>query len=307
MISRITIISGKEGSPLPQTSPEQLFQGHPLWARDIESFSPWNMDDAEYRTYSTWLSGARKGIPVAICGSCVSSLDVAWRLNALEALGEWGSVLALEQETGRGQVRREWISPPGNIYGTIKWPAMDSGEPGEPRPVWNRILPLVVGYLVCKALKDLGVEIQLKWPNDILIDGKKAGGILIEERDGVIMVGIGLNLAYAPDRELLRPDHAVPAGKINTDDMQLGPLETWIEMIKYFRNNFDAIIESQEAENFIYELADQLVWFGEEVRIVDGPEGVDRGVICGLRSDGGLVVEKDGEKHTVYSGSVMPL
>lgn len=307
MITRITIVSGKEGSPLPKTSPEELFQSHPLWGRDIEKFSPWNKEESEYRTYSTWLSGSRTGVPVAVCGACVSSLDVAWRLNALEDLPEWGSVIAQEQQTGRGQVRREWISPPGNLYGTIRWPAMDSGKPGEARPVWNRILPLIVGYLTCHALKELGVEIQLKWPNDILIDGRKAGGILIEERGGVIMVGIGLNLSYAPGRELLRPDHAVPAGKINTDEMQIGPLETWIELVKYFRNNFDSIINSQEAENFIYELADQLVWFGEEVRIVDGPGEVDRGVICGLRSDGGLVIEKDGEKHSIYSGSIMPL
>ncbi|WP_027722819.1 biotin--[acetyl-CoA-carboxylase] ligase [Maridesulfovibrio zosterae] len=307
MITRITIINGKDSSPLPRTTPEQLFQAHPLWARDIEHFGPWNSEDDEYRTYSTWLSGSRTGVPVAICGSCISSLDVAWRLHALEDLPDWGSVIALEQNTGRGQVRREWISPPGNIYGTVKWPALPVGEPGEARPVWNRILPLIVGYLTCNALKDIGVNTQLKWPNDILIDGKKAGGILIEERGGTVMVGIGLNVANAPEREQLRVDHAVPAGRINTEEMQLGPLETWIELIKYFKKNFDSIVSSQDADSFLYELADQLVWFGKEVKIVDGPDGVDRGVICGLRSDGGLVVDKDGVKHEIYSGSVMPL
>lgn len=166
---------------------------------------------------------------------------------------------------------------------------------------------MIVGYLTCNALRDLGLETQLKWPNDILIDGKKVGGILIEERNNVTMVGIGLNLAYAPARELLRADHAVPAGKMNTDEMQLGPLEAWVELIKYFRNNFDSIIEMKNTDDFLYELADRLVWFGEEVKIVDGPEGVDRGVICGLRSDGGLVVDSDGKKHEIYSGSVMPL
>ncbi|CCO24476.1 biotin--[acetyl-CoA-carboxylase] ligase [Maridesulfovibrio hydrothermalis] len=307
MITRITIINGKAESPLPEVTPEKLFQAHPLWARDIEHYGPWNSEDAEYKTYSTWLSGSRTGVPVAVCGACVSSLDVAWRLNALEDLPDWGSVIALEQNTGRGQVRREWISPAGNIYGAIKWPSLPAGDPGESRPVWNRILPLIVGYLTCNALKDLGVETQLKWPNDILIDGKKAGGILIEERGDVTMVGIGLNIAYAPERDQLRVDHAVPAGKLNTDKMQLGPLETWVGLMKYYKTHFDAIVSSQDADNFLYELADQLVWFGEEVKIVDGPDGVTQGVICGLRSDGGLVVEKDGVKHNIYSGSVMPL
>ncbi|MBI9111332.1 biotin--[acetyl-CoA-carboxylase] ligase [Maridesulfovibrio ferrireducens] len=307
MIKRITIISGKKDSPIPKVTPEQLFQAHPLWARDIEHFSPWNSEDAEYRTYSTWLSGARAGRPIAICGSCISSIDVAWRLNALEDLPEWGSVLAVEQNTGRGQVRREWISPPGNIYGTIKWPSLPTGAPGEARPVWTRILPLIVGYLVCGALKDIGIETQLKWPNDILKDGKKIGGILIEERGSVIMVGIGLNTASAPQRDKLRPDHAVTATKINTDDMQLGPLETWIQLIDYFKNQFDAIVSTQDPEDFLKTLADQLVWFGEEVRIVDGPKEVSVGRICGLCPDGGLIIEKDGVKHEVYSGSVMPI
>ncbi|WP_320008185.1 biotin--[acetyl-CoA-carboxylase] ligase [Maridesulfovibrio sp.] len=307
MITRITIISGKENSPLPKTTPEKLFQAHPLWARDIENFGPWNSEDAEYRSYSTWISGSRTGVPVAVCGSCVSSLDVAWRLNSLEDLSDWGSVLAVEQNTGRGQVRREWISPPGNLYGTVKWPSLPEAKPGEVRPVWNRILPLIVGYLTCNALRDLGIDAQLKWPNDILIDGRKAGGILIEERSNVTMVGIGLNLVYAPERDLLRADHAVPAGKLNTDTMQLGPLETWVELIKHFRGNFDSIISLNNTDDFLYELQDRLVWFGEEVRIVDGPEGVERGVICGLRSDGGLVVDSNGEQHEIYSGSVMPL
>ncbi|OEU69663.1 MAG: biotin--[acetyl-CoA-carboxylase] ligase [Desulfovibrio sp. S3730MH75] len=307
MITRITIVSGKDESPIPKITPEQIFQAHPLWARDIEHFSPWNSEDAEYRTYSTWLSGARKGVPIAISGCCVSSLDVAWRLNALEDLPEWGSVLSLEQHTGRGQVRREWISPPGNVYGAIKWPALPTAAPGEERPVWTRILPLIVGYLACKALKDIGVDAQLKWPNDILMNGKKVGGMLIEERGSVVVVGIGLNTASAPDKSALRPGHAVEATRINTDEMELGPLETWIGLVSYFKSHFDSIVSTQDPEDFLAELADQLVWFGEEVRIVDGPKDVTEGRICGLCPDGGLIIEKDGIKHSVYSGSVMPL
>lgn len=307
MITRITIVSGKDGSPIPKVTPEQIFQAHPLWARDIERFGPWNNVEDECRTYSTWLSGARAGRPIAICGSCLSSLDVAWRLNSLEDLPEWGSVLAVEQHTGRGQVRREWVSPPGNLYGAIKWPALATGAPGEFRPVWARILPLIVGYLACRALKDIGVETQLKWPNDLLKDGKKIGGILIEERESSIMVGIGLNTASAPERDQLRPDHAVSAASINTAGVQLGPLETWIHFVDYFKSQFDSILSMQEPEEFLNILADQLVWFGEEVRIVDGPKDITTGRICGLSADGGLIVEKDGAEHTVYSGSVMPL
>lgn len=307
MITRITIISGKSDSPVSKVKPETFFVAHPLWARDIENMGPWNSEDSEYRPYATWLSGARKGVPVAICGPCKSSFDVAWYLNSLEDLPEWGSVLALEQQTGRGQVRREWVSPPGNIYGVIKWPELPKPKEGEGRPIWTRILPLVVGDLLCKALASFGVEISLKWPNDLLINNKKAGGILIEERDGSTMVGVGLNLASAPETSQLRPDSSIPAVKINTDKMQLSPLETWAEIVTYLKGSFKEIITNQEPDIFLDKLARKLVWSGSEVRVVDGPKGLDRGVITGLCSDGGLILEKDGQEHCLYSGSVMPL
>lgn len=307
MITRITIISGKsDNSPVAKVTPETFFVAHPLWARDIENMGPWNSEEIEHLPYSLWLSGARKGVPVAVCGSCKSSFDVAWHLHRRKELPEWGSVLALEQATGRGQVRREWISPPGNIYAVLKWPELPKSEEGEGRPIWSRILPLVVGDLVCKALLSFGAEVSLKWPNDLLIGNQKVGGILIEERDGATMVGIGLNLASAPDKSLLRKD-SISATQINSGELQLSPLETWAEIVSFLKGAFAETIANLEPSIFLEKLANKLVWFGQEVRIVDGPKGLEKGVITGLMEDGGLIVEQDGEKISVYSGSVMPI
>ncbi len=61
--------------------------------------------------------------PVIVCGPCTSSLDAAHALAAADALPEWGAVLAVSQRAGRGQLRRPWESPPGNIYAAMRLPA----------------------------------------------------------------------------------------------------------------------------------------------------------------------------------------
>lgn len=306
MISRISILSGKEESPIAKVTPETFFVSHPLWARDIENLGSWNAEDLESLPYSSWVSGAMRGVPVAVCGPCSSCFDVAWYLHRRESLPEWGSVLVLEQNAGRGQVRRTWVSPPGNIYAVLKWPKLHTNEDNEARPIWTRILPLVVGDLLCRALESMGVDAKLKWPNDLLINNQKIGGILIEERDGAIMVGLGINLDSAPDKSLLRED-SLPAAKINSDELELSPLESWSEIVPFIKSEYKEILANLQPSQFLERLTQRLVWSGQKVRVVDGPEGLEYGIVAGLTEDGGLIIDRDGEKVSMYSGSILPL
>jgi BirA family transcriptional regulator, biotin operon repressor / biotin---[acetyl-CoA-carboxylase] ligase len=104
-------------------------------------------------------------------------------------------VTAAEQTAGRGRQGRTWTSPPGKalLYSAIL------------RPLDERhlLLPLAVPLAVCESAEELepGVECQVKWPNDIWIEGRKLAGILIEAKpqDGWAVIGVGLNLTIAPD------------------------------------------------------------------------------------------------------------
>jgi len=104
-------------------------------------------------------------------------------------------VTAREQTAGRGRVGRVWTAPEGKalLYSAIL------------RPLDQRhlLLPLSVPLAVCAAAESLrpGIECQVKWPNDVWLDGRKLSGILIEARpqDGWAVIGIGLNLTIAPD------------------------------------------------------------------------------------------------------------
>jgi len=102
-------------------------------------------------------------------------------------------VTAAEQTAGRGRQGRTWTAPPDSalLYSAVL-------RPIEPR---HSVLPLAVALAVCETAEILrpGIECQVKWPNDIHLDGRKLAGILIEARpqDGWAVLGVGLNLTIA--------------------------------------------------------------------------------------------------------------
>jgi BirA family biotin operon repressor/biotin-[acetyl-CoA-carboxylase] ligase len=104
-------------------------------------------------------------------------------------------ITAAEQTEGRGRQGRTWIAPPGKalLYSAVVRPLEER----------HMALPLAVPLAVCEAAEELqpGIRCGVKWPNDVLIDGRKLAGVLIEARpqDGWAVIGVGLNLSIAPD------------------------------------------------------------------------------------------------------------
>ncbi len=106
-----------------------------------------------------------------------------------------GTVVSAEEQTeGRGRGGRSWSAPPGTalLYSAIL-------RPLDPR---HRVLALATSLAVCEAVEELAPDAscQIKWPNDVLLDGRKLAGILIEARlrEGWAVIGVGLNLAIEP-------------------------------------------------------------------------------------------------------------
>jgi BirA family biotin operon repressor/biotin-[acetyl-CoA-carboxylase] ligase len=134
----------------------------------------------------------------------VRSLEVAWtvgstntellsRANPPSGLSE--VMLAEYQTAGRGRRGRAWLAPPGGaICLSLSWTFTDV-------PADLSALGLVIGVCELRALRGLGVSrAKLKWPNDVLVDERKLGGILIELRaesggPACVVIGIGLNVA----------------------------------------------------------------------------------------------------------------
>ena len=100
------------------------------------------------------------------------------------------AVQALHQSAGHGRYGRPWVFLPGNLaLSFVLRPSCPSARYGE--------LSLMCGVALARALE--GYDIQLKWPNDVLLSGRKCAGILLETEEDYILVGLGLNIASAPE------------------------------------------------------------------------------------------------------------
>jgi BirA family biotin operon repressor/biotin-[acetyl-CoA-carboxylase] ligase len=115
------------------------------------------------------------------------------------SLPEGALVVADHQTAGRGRLGRSWEAPPGKalLFSILLRPPSERNVPE---------LSLVAGIAVADALeRTLGLSVQLKWPNDVMLRRPKVAGCLAEVRDGVVVLGIGLNVNQT--REEL-PEHA---------------------------------------------------------------------------------------------------
>jgi BirA family biotin operon repressor/biotin-[acetyl-CoA-carboxylase] ligase len=112
----------------------------------------------------------------------------AWALSHLTDLAHGDAVFTRRQTAGRGRQGRAWESPPGVLTVSYVLDAVDS-----------RSLALAAGLAVVHALADacpdVASRLAIKWPNDVLLGGRKLGGILCEAAAGRVVVGIGANLA----------------------------------------------------------------------------------------------------------------
>jgi BirA family biotin operon repressor/biotin-[acetyl-CoA-carboxylase] ligase len=106
--------------------------------------------------------------------------------------GDW--LVALDQRAGRGRQGRTWLPVPGNFYGSTLVQLRSADPPAQ-------TLSLAAGLALAEAV-DIAVPSQpllLKWPNDLLLGGRKLAGILLERSGDRIAVGFGVNLAAAPE------------------------------------------------------------------------------------------------------------
>ena len=117
--------------------------------------------------------------------------------DALKASGwstPFATVLSTHQTAGRGRRGRTWLGAPGeSLAMSVLLPQISTGASA---PSW---LPLLVGVAVVSSLREVGLsDASLKWPNDVLISGKKLAGILCEALPGGgIIAGIGLNISFS--------------------------------------------------------------------------------------------------------------
>ena len=245
---------------------------------------------------------------IYISGATSSTFDIANLLASQKALPVWGSVLAHTQHAGRGQLGRSWFSEAGNLFANIRLPLEG--------PFAGQAAAPFFGCLMAETLNSMGYPVRVKWPNDLIMSDaegcwRKVGGLLLEERQGALTAGVGLNLVAAPDENILRQGHAMPAGSLATLTQNLPVFSVfclWQQLVARIKVCYERITDALPHRPWTHSAEPWLAFTGQNVRIVEGtpPRIVHQGLYAGINPDGSLKLVCVSGEVAVDSGSLVP-
>jgi BirA family biotin operon repressor/biotin-[acetyl-CoA-carboxylase] ligase len=225
-------------------------------------------------------------------GRIDSTNDEARRL-AESGHGHGTVVSATEQTAGRGRRGRPWSSPPGNLFCSL---LLDPGAAPGAAPQ----LTFVAAVALRDALAELAPagDFRVKWPNDILCNGAKIAGMLLEQAGTLVILGVGANIVWHPDTALY------PATCLK----RIGSGASAADVVIGFCAQLARRYDQWRQQGFAAIRADWLAGakgIGEPVtaRLADGSELT--GIFRDLDADGALQLQlADGRLHRVVAGDV---
>jgi BirA family biotin operon repressor/biotin-[acetyl-CoA-carboxylase] ligase len=222
---------------------------------------------------------------------------LAWATSGAKDLS---LVIADEQTAGRGRLDRKWFTPRGTAlaFSLILRPT------AEEKPHLTRTVGLAA-LAVADSLRRRGLVAQIKWPNDVLLNGCKVAGILVEsvwsgDEVDYLVIGIGVNVRKeaVPSAELLQ----FPATSL---EASLGPAVEPDEILHDILAGMIALRPQLASNSFIASWEKALAFRGEQVQVEEGSGNTITGKLLGLEPDGSLQLSNEGGKSiTVRFGDV---
>lgn len=239
---------------------------------------------------------ARSGVAVEVVAETGSTnADLLARAPSLAAPV---LLIAEHQNAGRGRAGRSWLSAPGHsLTFSLAW-RFDGG------PARLSGLPLAVGTALAETLAGLGQPVGLKWPNDLLKDGDKLAGILVEiaqADDGATwaVIGIGLNLVLPDELEaqIGRPVAAVPwLARMDRDTLMAAVLDGLAGALRSFEERGFAAFSARWNLLHAYQ--------GQPVVILDRGAVLHEGLAAGVDDSGRLLLDTVAGRIAVLAGDV---
>jgi BirA family biotin operon repressor/biotin-[acetyl-CoA-carboxylase] ligase len=187
-----------------------------------------------------WPAGWPEGVGRVVLAEVDSTMEEAARRADALARPSW--IMAARQTAARGRRGRTWEMPLGNFAATLVM--RPAGGPAE--AALRSFAAALALHEACTAATGDASRFALKWPNDVLMDGRKLAGILLERRAETLLVGIGVNLATAPAREALEPG-AVPPAALAEAGARIAPA-AFLDLLAPAFARHEAVLSSQGFE-----------------------------------------------------------
>ncbi len=196
-------------------------------------------------------------------------------------------VLADEQTDARGRHGTSWYSPPGGLWMSVLL-----------QPEKTTLLSIAAGVAVCSSLHTFGITPGLKWPNDIIMNRKKIGGILTEIIDDNVIVGIGVNLNIRSFPQDLRD---IASSVFLQTKKHLDKKMVFDLVCREFDEYYGMLKQNQDRD-ILSKWRDYTVLLGQQVTIQTGDLTV-AGKVLDIGTNGALIVMRsDGQIEHVSSG-----
>ncbi len=218
----------------------------------------------------------------------------SWMLGQIQSGRPIDGIICLAetQTAGRGRYGSTWVTPPsGAVAMSIGWRLENKNPQG---------LSLVSGLAVVRSLQELGVKnIKLKWPNDIVADGAKLGGILVEIADFQCVIGIGINV-HIP------AGFALPVNQPWVDISSLGYQIDRDRLAAQIILNHERLLGRYRSGGFSGFADKWNALHAYQNRMVDifSAGGRSTGMALGVDKSGALLIARDGSIHRITSGEV---
>ena len=219
---------------------------------------------------------------------------------------ENGTIVIAERQTaGRGRLDRKWTSPKGGIsFSLIIHPEFDVSS--------STLIPILCAVALSKSIKlILGIETEVKWPNDITMDGKKVAGILVDasvqaNNIDYLILGIGINFdidAKKLEKRLSKTPNFYGINSLRKKEDKTPPKLLVKEFLLQFEKNLSHL-EKGEKSKIVKEWTKRAAGIGKKITI-NTSNGKISGISQGIDNDGALKIKTKRETKRIFVGDVV--
>ena len=219
---------------------------------------------------------------------------------------ENGAIIIAEKQTsGRGRLNRKWTSPKGGIsFSLIIHPKFDVSS--------STLIPILSAVALSKSIKSiLGIETQVKWPNDITMNGKKVAGILVDasfQANSIdyLILGVGINFdidVKKLEKKLSKTPNFYGVNSLRKKDDKTPPKLLLKEFLLQFEKNLSQL-DNGEKSKIVREWTKRAIGIGKKITI-NTSNGKISGISEGIDNDGALKLKIGKELKKIFVGDVV--